>query len=89
MEKQYNTKNWSTKRYVQEMPISQKCKWFAFINALQVIDRKAISLGKDPDKLDLPNIKIYQTYIEPESETLEHQMSLGEQDEFYYFFADN
>lgn len=82
------TTTWSTKEYVQNMSTSQKCKWLAFVNALQIIDRKAISLGKDPNSMDLPNIKIYQTYIEPESEVYEYHLNSGPKDEFHYFFSE-
>lgn len=77
------TKN---KKYIDTISDETKCKWIAFIRAIQIIDRKAIQLGIDPDTVDLPSNQIYNKYIKPESETLEYTLSLIKEDKNKEFF---
>ena len=70
----------------KEMNNTQKCKWLAFIKAIQIIDQKAEKLGIDPDTIDLPNKQIYNNYIKPESETFEYYLSVIDKDKSKGFF---
>jgi hypothetical protein len=81
-----DTPNWSSAKYAKEMKTEQKCKWLAFIKALQIIDQKAIKIGIDPDTIDLPNKQIYKHYIKPESETFEYYLSVLDTDNTKGFF---
>lgn len=76
----------SPKNYIKNMPIQQKCRWMAFLKALTIIDNKAISLGRDPNTIDLPNKQIYKSYIQPESETIEYYLGVVDTDKDKEFF---
>jgi len=72
------------------MSLERKCKWMAFIKAIQIIDKKAVKIGLDPNNIDLPNVKIYKDYILPESETLEyHYELLAKDNSIGFFLLDN
>lgn len=84
-----DTPNWSTREYVKNMTTSQTCHWMAFLKALTIVTEKAQKLGLDPDSIDIPNIQMYNTYIKPESETIEYWLSVGENDPNKKFFLDD
>lgn len=65
------TINTDSKQYIANMTLKQKCRWAAFIRAIQLINQKAVRLGKNPNKINLHNTVLFKTFIEPESEAME------------------
>jgi hypothetical protein len=61
----------------------------AFLKALMIVTEKSEKLGLDPDLVDIPNVQMYQTYIKPESETIEYWLSVGDKDPNKKFFVND